>query len=85
MNNITSIEGIRDILTHQIYEHVFPYMREHDMFNEDDPFLQRVRKFLERVDQLPTLYINNALNNEIDDLYQELNELLIIVHYKNVN
>ncbi|MCD7809297.1 MAG: hypothetical protein LUH02_08135 [Erysipelotrichaceae bacterium] len=85
MNNITSIEGIRDILTDQIYEHVFPYMREHDMFNEGDLFLERVRNFLERVDQLPSLYINNELKNEIDDLYQELNELLVIVHYKNVN
>ncbi len=85
MNDLIKIEGIRDILTDQIYEHVFPYMREHDMFYEDNPLLERVRNFLERVDQLPSLYINNKLNNEINELYQELNELLVIVHYKNVN
>ncbi|MCD7892622.1 MAG: hypothetical protein LUG60_02880 [Erysipelotrichaceae bacterium] len=85
MNDITEIEGIRDILTDQIYEYVFPYMREHNMFNEGDLFLERVRNFLERVDKLPSLYMNNKLNKEINDLYQELNELLVIVHYKNVN
>ncbi|MCD7839924.1 MAG: hypothetical protein LUG46_04770 [Erysipelotrichaceae bacterium] len=85
MNDLIKIEGIRDILTDQIYEHVFHYMREHEMFHEDNPFLERVRNFLERVEQLPSLYINNELSNEINDLYQELNELLVIVHYKNVH
>ncbi|MCD7950420.1 MAG: hypothetical protein LUG12_09200 [Erysipelotrichaceae bacterium] len=88
MNDINNIEAIRDTLTDQIYEHVFPYMREHNMFNENDLFLNRVRNFLERADNLPSLYMNNQindLNNEIDNLNKELNELLIVVKYKNVN
>ncbi|MCD8027417.1 MAG: hypothetical protein LUF02_01895 [Erysipelotrichaceae bacterium] len=85
MNDLIKIEGIRDTLTDQIYEHVFPYMGEHEMFNEDNQFLKRVRIFLECANKLPSLYMNNELNNEIDELYQELNELLIIVHVKNVH
>ncbi|MCD7723757.1 MAG: hypothetical protein LUH82_07430 [Clostridiales bacterium] len=82
-NNLTQIEGIRDFMVDQIHEKVFPYMKRQGLFQDDNnETLNRVREFLYRAENLPSLYLSTGENGsekcceEINVLYEKLKELL---------